>query len=270
MKIVIMIQARRGSSRLPDKVLLPVLGKPILSRMIERVLQSRYSGDLTLVTTTDLHDEVIEELGVNSGIQVYRGHPTDLLDRHYQAARILNADAIVKIPSDCPLIDPSIIDRVIGYYLQYSDQFDYVSNLHPATYPDGSDVEIMSFSALERAWHEASLPLEREHTTPYFWENPDRFRIGNVLWESDLDLSMSHRWTIDYWEDYLFIRSIYEKLYPNDRCFSLNSILKLIEEQPELMEINEKYVGVNWYRHHLGELKTIAVNQTKSLREEKC
>lgn len=270
MKVVIMIQARRGSSRLPDKVLLPVLGKPILSRMIERVLRSRYSEHLTLVTTTDSQDDVIEEVGVISGVQVYRGHPTDLLDRHYQAARHLVADAVVKIPSDCPLIDPSIIDRVIGYFKQHFDQFDYVSNLHPATYPDGNDVEIMSFTALERAWHEASRPLEREHTTPYIWENPDRFRIGNVLWDSDIDLSMSHRWTIDYWEDYLLIRSIFEKLYPNNSHFSLDHILRLIEEQPELMQINEKYVGVNWYRHHLGELKTIAVNQTKSLRGEKC
>jgi spore coat polysaccharide biosynthesis protein SpsF len=120
----------------------------------------------------------------------------------------------------------------------------------------------MSMAALETAWREAKRDFEREHTTPYLWENPERFRLGNVAWETGLDYSMSHRWTIDYEEDYDLIRAIYERLYPQNPLFSLNDILDLLEREPEIETLNARYVGVNWYRHHLDELRTIAPART--------
>ena len=262
-KIVTVIQARTGSSRLPNKILLPLSDAPLLFRMYERVAISKLKGTIVVATTTDKSDDKVEQLCNDYQINCYRGHPTDLLDRHYQAAKLLNADAIVKIPSDCPLIDSDIIDKVLRFYLDNSDKFDYVSNLHPASYPDGNDVEIMSYEALKNTWENAKLELEREHTTPYFWENPDKFKIGNVVWETGLDYSMSHRFTIDYEKDYNFIKQVYDELYPINNKFKLENILDLLERKPELKKINEEYCGVNWYRNHLNELKTITSDQTK-------
>ena len=116
---------------------------------------------------------------------------------------------------------------------------------------------------MKNAWVNAKLELEREHTTPYLWENPDKFRIGNVEWETGLDYSMSHRFTIDYKKDYKFIKSVYDELYPVNNIFTLQDILDLLEKKPELKKINEEYCGVNWYRNHLDELKTISSEQTK-------
>lgn len=263
LKIVTVIQARTGSSRLPNKILLPLANKPLLYRMFERVAASKMCGTIVIATTTDKSDDVVENLCNKFNMICYRGHPTDLLDRHYQAALKYNADAVVKIPSDCPLIDKSVIDKVLNYYMENLNYFDYVSNLHPPTYPDGNDVEIMSFKALSDAWENANRELEREHTTPYFWENPDKFRIGNVIWETGLDYSMSHRFTIDYEKDYNFIKQVYDELYSVNPIFTLNDILDLLDRKPEIKKINEEYCGVNWYRNHLDELKTITPNQTK-------
>lgn len=257
MKILTVIQARMSSTRLPGKVLLPLLGKPLLIRMIERVRSATLTGILIVATSTNSDDDQIYELCNEYNIQCFRGHLTDLLDRHYQVGKKFGADAVVKIPSDCPLIDPKIIDKVLNYYIDNSDKYDFVSNLHPATYPDGNDVEVMSFNALERAWKEATRPLEREHTTPYLWENPDKFKIGNVVWESGFDYSTTHRWTIDFEEDYQFIIKVYEELYPNNPNFGLYDILILLKDKPEIADINKKYLGKYWYENHLNELTNI-------------
>lgn len=263
--VVTVIQARTSSTRLPGKVLLPVCGDMLLARMVERVSLAKRIGKIVVATTSSEEDARIVGWCVRNQIDVYQGSKSDLLDRHYQVAIKHRADVVVKIPSDCPLIDPNIIDRVIGYYLTNENKFDYVSNLHPATYPDGNDVEVMSFAALEQAWENATATMELEHTTPYLWENPTKFRIGNLPWETGLDYSMSHRWTIDYPEDYEFIKQVYQRLYPINPKFSLTDILQLLENEPTLKKINEKWVGVNWYRNHLHELKTVGKAQTKVL-----
>lgn len=264
-KRLVVIQARRGSSRLPDKVMMPILGKTLLERMVERVLMARSDFEFVIATTQEAQDDAIAELCAANHWPCYRGHSTDLLDRHYQAALQFQADVVLKIPSDVPLIDPSVIDELLGFFQNHQGQFDYVSNLHPATWPDGNDVEIITFSALKAAWEEANKPLEREHTTPFLWENPERFRIGNVLWSSGKDYSMSHRFTIDYLEDYQFINAVFEALYPLNPAFGLTDILQLLEKHPEIYEINAKFAGVNWYRNHLDELKTISKEQTKKI-----
>jgi spore coat polysaccharide biosynthesis protein SpsF len=254
-----------GSSRLPGKVLLPLAGNPLLLRLYERVASSKYVGEIVIAVTEDDSDNELAVLCQKNNLNFFRGSSVDLLDRHYKTVKKYNADAVVKIPSDCPLIDSDIIDKVILYYINNSDKFDFVSNLHPASYPDGNDVEIMSFDALERAWINAKKNFEREHTTPFIWENPDKFRIGNVLWETGLDYSMTHRFTIDYKEDYEFIKRVYDELYHKNARFGLNDILSLLKEKPEIKKINEMYAGVNWYRNHLNELKTISSKQTRKI-----
>ncbi len=263
MNIITIIQARMGSSRLPGKVLLPIKGKPLLIRMIERVKASRLVGDIIVATTNDKSDNIISDLCKSENISVYRGDSNNLLDRHYKAVMERSPDIVVKIPSDCPLIDPVVIDKVIGNFISNFGKYDYVSNLHPATYPDGNDVEAMTFSAISEARENAYRQLELEHTTPYLWENPEKYRIGNVLWESGKDYSMTHRFTIDYEEDFKFINCVYDELFPQNPLFSLEDILLLLNKKPELMAINNKYTGVNWYRKHLNELRTINPEQTR-------
>lgn len=261
--IVTVMQTRRGSSRLPDKVLMPVAGKPLFVRQAERILASALYGTLVVATTTGSGDDVIEEICQKEGLNCYRGHPDDLIDRHYQAALPYNPTAVVKIPSDCPLISPEIIDKVIGYYIDNSSSYDFVSNLHPATYPDGNDVEVMTLQALRDALIHADKQLEREHTTPYIWERPGRYRIGNVTMEGGEDLSMVHRWTIDYKEDFTFIERVFDELYSVNHLFSYTDILALLQKRQDIYNINSNLAGVNWYRHHLDELTTVSLSQTK-------
>lgn len=267
-QVVTIIQARTGSSRLPNKVLQPVLDRPMLVHQVHRVQAAKRTGQVVVATTYQPEDDIIEALCRKEGFLYYRGHPTDLLDRHYQAGRHFSANVVVKIPSDCPLIDPCVVDRVLAFFQANVGRYDFVSNLHPPTYPDGNDVEVMTMDALTAAWREAEREFEREHTTPYLWENPTRFRLGNVVWETGLNYAMSHRWTVDYVADLHFVRAVYEALYPQNHLFSLSDILDLLDRQPDIAGLNERYAGVNWYRHHLGELRTISAAQTHLFNEE--
>lgn len=262
-QIAIVIQARTGSSRLPGKIMLPLAGKPMLVRMYERVAASKTPKEIIVATTTDVEDDAVVDLCEANDIKYFRGHPTDLLDRHYKAGLESGADIVVKIPSDCPLICPDVIDNVLNLYLENQGSFDFVSNLHPATHPDGNDVEVIPMKILEQVWKESDRDFEREHTTPYIWERPEKFRIGNLEWETGLDLSMSHRFVLDYEEDYEFIKRIYDELYKNKIDFKLCDIMMLLDRKPELKEINSIRAGINWYRDHFDELKTIRKEQLK-------
>jgi spore coat polysaccharide biosynthesis protein SpsF len=266
-KVVIVVQARMSSTRLPGKVMLPVLSKSILYRMVERLQMISHKAQIIIATSDHGNDEIIEQEAKQINVACYRGSLNNLLDRHYRAARQLNADVVLKIPSDCPLIDPNIIDEVLDFYFDHNGEYDYVSNLHPATFPDGNDVEIMTMDCLERTWKEAKRTLELEHTTPYIWENPEKFRIGNVVLDTGRDYSMSNRFTIDYDADYQFIKRVFEELYPVSPGFSYQDILNLLDEKPEIYAINANYAGVNWYRNHMDELKTISSEQTKAMTE---
>ena len=265
MKILVVVQARTGSSRFPRKILQKVFGKTLLELQIERIQHSLFSNNLIVATTENQDDDVICQICSKLNIENFRVSENDLLDRHYQISKLMNADAVVKIPSDCPLIDPNIIDKVIRTFIDNYPAFDYVSNLHPPTYPDGNDVEIMKFEILEEAWKYAEKSYEREHTTSFIWDSYGKYNISNYVWESGLDYSMTHRFTIDYPEDYLFIKTVYEKLYPTNKIFSLDDILNLLDNEPEIYRINNKYAGYNWYRNHLDDLKTITQNMTIKL-----
>jgi spore coat polysaccharide biosynthesis protein SpsF len=251
------MQARTSSTRLPDKVLLPILDKPVLLHQYERMAQSKLATKIVVATSIDRSDDILARLCEDNGIECFRGDLKDLLDRHYKAAKKFHADIVVKIPSDCPLISPDIIDLVIGRFLELYPDIDYVSNLHPPSFPDGNDVEVMSMTALAKAWRFSEKNYELEHTTPYIWENSSKFKIQNVQWNTGLNLSKSHRFTIDYIEDYYFIDAIFQRLYPDNNHFTLSDIMGLLEKEPELLEINGQYHGEYWYKNHQNELKTI-------------
>jgi spore coat polysaccharide biosynthesis protein SpsF len=262
----VIIQARTTSSRLPGKVLLPLAGAPLLQRMIERVsaAKPRRPFEVVVATTVDAPDDRIFALCQKIGVRCFRGHPTDLLDRHLGAARDVGAETVVKIPSDCPLIDPEAIRLVLDAWEATRGHYDYVSNLHPPTWPDGNDVEAMSIEALTTAWREARAPHEREHTTPYLWDQPSRFRLGNVRWPAGRDLSASCRLTIDYPADYQLLRAVYAALWTEERpVFPLAQALAFLETHPEMAAMNTRYRQVNWYRHHLANLRTVSARDTR-------
>jgi spore coat polysaccharide biosynthesis protein SpsF len=248
MKLAIVVQARLSSTRLPGKVLLPAAGKPLLEHMLERVRAARQADHVVVATTTDPSDEAIVQLCEQLGVDCYRGHPSDCLDRHLQAALHCGADAVVKIPSDCPLIDPAAIDRVLSVYRAAAGECVYVSNLHPASWPDGNDVEVIALAALREAAAEARDPFEREHTTPFIWSRPERFAAQNVLWETGLDYSQSVRLVVDWIEDYRVVRALLEALREREQdSFSVQDLLQLLSERPELVRENAQHRGYSYY-----------------------
>ena len=250
--IVAIIQARMGSTRLPGKVLINIQGKPLLEHVINRVRQSRLIDKIIIATTTKERDRVILEMAQSWGLESYAGSEEDVLDRFYQAARIYRARTIVRITPDDPFKDPEVIDKVISYYLKSKGNVDYVSNTIKPTYPEGLDVEVFSFEALEKAWREAKKSSEREHVTPYIWNHPEIFRLANV--ENDDDLSHL-RWTLDTEADLQFTREIYSRLY-HGQLFLMKGILALLRAEPELMRINEGTTRGVGYLKSLEEERT--------------
>lgn len=248
MSVVIVIQARLASSRLPGKVLLPALEKPLLEHMLVRVRAAKHARRVVVATTTDPADDAIVRLCARLQVECQRGHPLDCLARHVQVGAATGASALVKIPSDCPIIDPAVIDRVIGAYLHAPGQYDFVSNQHPATWPDGNDVEVIAMGALLAAAREAREPFDREHTTPFIWTRPERFHALNVRWETGLDYSRSQRWVVDWPEDYALVREVIECL--NERrgpLFNVQDVLSLLAERPQLGRINAQHRGYSYF-----------------------
>jgi spore coat polysaccharide biosynthesis protein SpsF len=237
MKTVAIVQARMGSTRLPGKVLQDLAGEPMLARVVNRTCRAKTLQEVVIATTTNTVDDVIVKLCEARGWSWFRGSEEDVLDRYYRAAKKYQADFIVRITSDCPLIDPEVIDQVVQEFLERQPEVDYASNTWPRrTFPRGLDTEVMRMDVLERAWREDRNPAWREHVTPYIYRNPNRFRIHNVV--SPVDYS-AMRWTVDTQEDLAFVRQIYD-YFGHDR-FSWREVLKVLEEHPEWVEIN-RYV----------------------------
>jgi len=231
--IVAILQVRVSSSRLPNKVLKPILGKPMLTLQLERVQRSTMLDQLVVATSLDDSDDNLESLCKEFDIPCFRGSLEDVLDRFYQAAVQYQPEHVVRLTGDCPLADPVVIDQVVEFYLQ--ENFDYASNTLEPTFPDGLDVEVFRFSVLEQAWQEAELPSQREHVTPFIHTQPDRFRLGSF--KGDVDLS-TLRWTVDELEDFELVCRIYEELYPNTPNFTTDDVLELLKRRPELQTIN--------------------------------
>lgn len=234
MNIVAIVQARMGSSRLPGKVVKEVLGKPLLEIQIERLKRSAYISQIIVATTDRESEQPIIEICNRLSVPVFRGSENDVLSRYYGAAKETEADHIIRLTSDCPVIDPVVIDRVIDYYL--SHHYDYVSNSITRTYPRGMDTEVFSFKVLEEAESKALLDFEREHVTPYIYQDPTKYKVGQVCNHSN---ESRHRWTVDTVEDFLLIKLMIETLYPSNQQFNLEDMLELFKKNPDWAKINE-------------------------------
>ncbi|WP_061212750.1 cytidylyltransferase domain-containing protein [Syntrophomonas wolfei] len=235
MKIVVIVQARMTSTRLPGKVLCEVMGKPLLEYQIERLRQVTQADELIIATTTNDTDQPIIELCKRLGVAYYRGPEEDVLSRYYEAAAQFGADVVVRVTSDCPLIDPGVMDEVISLYINNYEKYDYVSNTLERTYPRGLDTEVFSMAALEKACREAREKPEREHVTLFMYRRPEQFRLANS--SNAIDYSQ-HRWTLDTPEDFQFIKLILQELYPLNSRFSWMELIGLLNEHPEWVQIN--------------------------------
>lgn len=234
MKVVAIVQARSSSSRLPGKVLMPILGKAMILRQLERIQCVPKLSKIVVATSEEASDDTLAAMLAQQCISCYRGSLDDVLNRYYEAAKINSAEHIVRLTGDCPLIDPDVIDRVIATHLREGN--DYTSNTIFPTFPDGLDVEVISLETLENAWQYAKLPSEREHVTPYILKHPEKFKLENV--SNDKDLS-SLRWTVDEAEDFELITAIYKNLYSLNPLFTTADILSFLGTQPELIMKNQ-------------------------------
>ena len=256
MNVVCIIQARLGSTRLPRKVLADIHGKTMLAHVIGRARAIKGVDAVAVATTAAPEDEAVAEAARRSGALVFRGHPTDVLDRFYQAALAFKADAAVRITADCPLLDPAVSGLVVQRFLRGG--LDYCSNILPPTFPDGLDTEIVSFAALERVWRIARLESDREHVTTYIRTHPGEFRVANV--ESATDLS-SLRWTVDEPADLEFVRGVLRLLDGGAGAApGMTDVLRVVRDHPELAVLN-----VSFQRNE-GWLKSIQEDQVKGAK----
>lgn len=250
MNPVAIIQARMGSTRLPGKVLRPIMGKPMLWHIVNRLRYVQELHDVVVATSDAPADHTIIRFCKDNNITYFAGSENDVLDRFYQATLIHKGDPLLRITGDCPFVDPGLIVKLLQLF--GAGQYDYVGiatgagaiYLDGGCFPDGLDAEFFSFAALEKAWHDATKQSDREHVTPYIWRNPEIFRIG--LLKADKDYS-NLRWTVDNEEDFKLVSLVYNALYRDDRLFLMTDILRYFNEHPELVKINEHFIGKEQY-----------------------
>jgi spore coat polysaccharide biosynthesis protein SpsF len=250
------LQARMKSSRLPGKVLMPVAGRPILSLNVERLRRARTLDAVVVATSDAPEDDAIEAMCEAEGIAVFRGSEEDVLDRIYRCVRARGWPVFAKFTADNPLIDPAVIDEVAGVFLSAPESYDYVSNNHPPSWQDGQEVEIIRTEALEDAWRESDQLFQREHVTPYIWDQPGRYRLANVA-RADDRWYHHYRWTLDYPADYDFVKAVYERLYPTRPDFGTVELMALVDGDPDVHAINAGHQGSVWYDQHLDSLQTV-------------
>jgi spore coat polysaccharide biosynthesis protein SpsF len=232
MKTTGIIQARMGSSRLPGKVLTDLGGETVLSRVVHRLSRCALLDEVMVATTFSSWDDAIIGECRSLGVGYFRGSEQDVLDRYYRAAQACNADVLVRITADCPLIDPELVDKTVRVF--HDQRADYANNTGAHTYPRGLDAEVFSRPALGRAWREACKPYEREHVTPYFYEHPELFRVASADGPEDHG---HYRWTLDTPEDLELIRAIYLR-FANRDDFSWTQAIAVMEQEPELRKLN--------------------------------
>ena len=220
--IVAILQARMSSSRLPGKVMKPILGMPMIGRHIERLNRCDSLDRIVVATSKDPSDDGLASYCEGLGVRVFRGSLDDVLGRFAGAAIANGAEHVVRLTADCPLADPLVIDACVWRHIETSA--DYTSNTLQRSYPDGLDVEVMTAAALKTMQAEATDPYEREHVTPFLYRNPERFRIAQLVQSARLD---DRRWTVDTAEDFEFVSRVYYMLYPTNPRFEQADILAL-------------------------------------------
>ena len=242
-KVAAIIQARRGSTRLPDKVFLELSNKPLLEHVVNRLKNSELLNEIIIATTNLPNDNLIESWAYNNKISVFRGSENNVLERYYEAAKKFKVDVIVRITADDPFKDYRLVDEAVSGLIQ--NKLDFVCNNNPVSFPEGLDVEVFTFRALEVSYNNVISDFDKEHVTQYIHKNKDKFNIANIL--NDKDLSF-YRWTLDTIEDYKFDQKIYSELYKEGDIFLREEIFDLLEKKPSIVELNSNVNKSDLYR----------------------
>ena len=229
------IQARIGSTRLPGKVLMKLNEDTVLSLLLKQLKHSKFLTEIIIATTTNPEDDVIEKFAISNNIKLFRGDSDNVLDRYYQCAKKFSLTHIVRITADNPLIDPDMIDQAIKKYSTFN--YDYLTNSIDRTFPNGTEVEIFSFDALEIAWKYAKKKSEREHVTPYFYNNPKKFKIHHFKQKKN---QSKFRYTIDRKEDYALVVEILSRI--KKRPIRTSDIIDLLTTNPQLLKLNSHII----------------------------
>ena len=238
-----------GSTRLHGKVMMPINGRPLIDYMIERLKHSEFLEQIVFATTDAQMDKPIVDWCKQSTVACFQGDEDDVLSRYYHCAKQFDASIVIRMTSDCPLIDPKIIDEVVKSYLE-QDDVEFSSNTVPlpCLYPDGMDVEVFSADLLERAHNEAQLPSEREHVTFFMWRT-GKFKTFRL---DPLEDISQYRFTVDYPQDFEVIKAVLEQLYVKNQTFSMNDLINFMNENPHLMELQKGIVrNAGWQRAFL-------------------
>ena len=238
----VIVQARMGSTRLPGKVMMNAVGKPLLGHLMERLSYCATLDMQAVATTVNPADDLIADYCAANRIPVFRGSEADVLDRYYNAAKFFGLTYVVRVTSDSPLNDPALVDEGVRLFRHNPGKYDLVTNRHPITHADGLDFDVMSIGSLQYVWLHATEPHQREHTDPYFWESG--MRVFNL--EDPQKLVRQHRWCLDYPEDYQKLKAIYENLYRPGDYFSSEEIIQFLAEHPEIERLNERYKETSW------------------------
>jgi spore coat polysaccharide biosynthesis protein SpsF len=239
MKTIATIEARMNSSRLPGKVMLPILGKPALQLLVERLTRAKSLDGIAIATTTHPADAVIERLAAKLGIGCFRGSEEDVLERVLLSAQSAQADVIVEITGDCPMLDPEMVDAVVESHR--TGKYDYVSNVIGRPLPLGLSVQAFATSVLAEVSQLTQDPADREHVSLYIYEHPERYRLHTVIME-EAEKHNDIRVTLDTAEDYALIEAIFEALLPTNPGFTFRDVVELCRRRPELLELNRHIV----------------------------
>ena len=255
-KISCIIQARVNSKRLPGKVLMPVLKKSLLQHQLERLKRLKKLDDLIVATTKHKLDDTIMNIVKKLKVKTFRGEEANVLKRYYDCAKINKSSIIIRLTADCPLIDVKYVDHLLQIFLK--NKYDYLSNLDLNYLPDGFHCEIFTFDALHKAKKMAKSKFDKEHVTSYIWSNPKIFSIKHYCGKKLKYHSKKIRLTVDYYEDYLLVKKIFETLYIKNKNFSLNDIMLLLKKNQSFLNINKKYHSLQWKKFHFKRKKLIS------------
>ncbi|HEY3902199.1 MAG TPA: glycosyltransferase family protein [Chthoniobacter sp.] len=239
MRTIATIEARMNSSRLPGKVMLPILGKPALQLLIERLGRAKTLDGIVIATTTHPADAVIERLAAKLGVGCFRGSEEDVLERVLLSAQSAQADVIVEITGDCPMLDPEMVDAVVESHR--TGQYDYVSNVIGRPLPLGLSVQAFATAVLAEVSKLTQDPADREHVSLYIYEHPERYRLHTVIME-EAEKHNDIRVTLDTAEDYALIEALFEVLLPINPTFTFHDVVELCRRRPELLELNRHIV----------------------------
>ena len=261
MKFLLIFQIYPSLDNLSNIAYLPICDKPLSLLQFERLKKVKLIGEFAITVSSKIPEKKIQDIFADEDVDIFKNTEQSNLMRNLTTAIEHDAEHIVLVSNESPLIDPDVIDTALEHYIENYGKFDYVSNMHPESFPEGNGVEIIDTFALSNGMKWGKYEYEKKYSTPFIWDNPDKWRLGNI--KAKRDYSKMYRYFLQYPEDLEVVTRIYEYYYLRNNKFSYMDIISFLDENPEINSLNDKYKGVNWYSQYFRQLKTITINDTR-------